>query len=215
MKESTKIKICGITRRKDLYNAIDAGANAIGLVVGVPSSPRNISLGKAQELVSQISNFTKSVLVMVPKNIQEIKEAYDIVKPDAIQIHNNLINADMIRTKKIETNLIRAINLKPKGSIESSLIQGFDAILLDTYIPGKYGGTGITQNWEFCSGIRRSIHPKKVILAGGLTPSNIQKAIKTVEPYGVDVSTGVESSPGIKDPRKIKSFINQVRELEI
>jgi phosphoribosylanthranilate isomerase len=215
MKASTKIKICGITRRKDLYNAIDAGANAIGLVVGVPSSPRNIPLGKAQELVSQISNITKSVLVMVPKNIQEIKEAYDIVNPDAIQIHNNLINADMIRTKKIEANLIRAINLKPKGSIESTLIQGFDEILLDTYIPGKYGGTGITQNWELCSEIRRSIHPKKVILAGGLNPSNIQKAIKTVEPYGVDVSTGVESSPGIKDPRKIKSFINQVREIEI
>lgn len=215
MKATTKVKICGITRRKDLYNAIDAGANAIGFVVGVPSSPRNIPLRKAQELVSRVPNFIKSVLVMVPKNIQKIKEAYDIVNPDAIQIHNNLINSDLIRTKKIESSLIRAINLKPQGSIESTLIQGFDAILLDTYIPGKYGGTGITQNWEFCSDIRRSIHPKKVILAGGLNPSNVQKAIKTVEPYAVDVSTGVESSLGIKDPRKIKSFINQVRELEI
>jgi phosphoribosylanthranilate isomerase len=215
MKATAKVKICGITRRKDLFNAVDAGADAVGFVVGVPSSPRNIPIEEAQELASQVPIFMKSVLVMVPKNIQEIEEAYEIVSPDAIQIHGNLINEDFIESKKIGTNLIRALNLESKGFIESKLTQGFKAILLDTFIKGKYGGTGVTQNWEFCGEIRRTIHPKKVILAGGLNSSNVQKAIKTVKPYAVDVSTGVESSPGLKDLRKIEFFIKKVREIEI
>ena len=214
MKAAVKVKICGITRRKYLNDAVDAGADAVGFVVGVPSSPRNIPIEEAQELVSQVPIFTKSVLVMVPKSLQEIVEAYETVNPDAIQIHGNLINADFIRLKEIGANLIRVLNMEPKGLIEPESTLGFDVILLDTYIPGKYGGTGVIQNWEFCGKIRRSIHPKKLILAGGLNPSNVQKAIQTVEPYAVDVSTGVESSPGVKDPGKIEFFIKQVREME-
>lgn len=211
MNTAVKVKICGITRRKDLYTTIDAGADAVGFVVGVPSSPRNIPIEEAQELVSQVPIFSKSVLVMVPKSLQEIVEAYETVNPDAIQLHGNLINADLIGSKEIGVNLIRAVNLEPKGVIEAETIQVFDTILLDTHIPGKYGGTGVTQNWEYCGKIKKSIHPKKLILAGGLNPSNVQKAIQAVKPYAVDVSTGVESSPGVKNPRKIKLFIKKVR----
>jgi phosphoribosylanthranilate isomerase len=209
-----RVKICGITRRKDLHDAVNAGADAVGFVIGVPSSPRSIPIEKAQELVRQVPIFSKSVLVMVPKSLQEIVEAYKTVNPDVIQIHGNLINTELIGSMKTGLTLIRALNLEPKEVNESISTHGFDSVLLDTYIPGKYGGTGVTQNWEFCGKIRRSIHPKKLILAGGLNVSNVQKAIKAVEPYAVDVSTGVESSPGIKDSRKIELFIKQVRKMK-
>jgi phosphoribosylanthranilate isomerase len=214
LKPTVKVKICGITRIKDLYDTVDAGADAIGFIVGVPSSPRNIHLKEAKELVSHIPIFTKSVLVMVPKSLQEIIEANETVNPDAIQIHGNSINMDEIGSKEIGAKLIRALNLEQKGFMDPTSTKGFDAILLDTYVPDKYGGTGQTQNWEYCGKIRRSIYPKKLILAGGLSPTNVQKAIQTVKPYAVDVSTGVESSPGIKDPRKMEFFIKQVKEIE-
>jgi phosphoribosylanthranilate isomerase len=214
LRAAVKVKICGITRRKDLNHTVDAGADAVGFVVGVPSSPRNISIEEARELARHVPIFSMSVLVMVPKSLNELVEAYEAVNPDAIQVHGNLINEETFGSIEIGCNIIKGLNLEPNHFIDPGSTQYFDALLLDTYVPGKYGGTGVAQNWEFCSKLRRTIHPKKLILAGGLKVSNVQKAIQIVEPYAVDVSTGVESSPGVKDPRKIELFIKQVREMK-
>jgi phosphoribosylanthranilate isomerase len=215
MRASVKVKICGITRSEDLIHAVDAGADAVGFVVGVPSSPRNIPIEHARKLVSQVPIFTKSVLVMVPRSLEEIIEIYEMVNPDAIQIHGDfLTNTKIDELKKIGAKQIQAIKIKSNEFVEPLSTQGFDTILLDTYVPGKFGGTGVTQNWEFCCKIRKTIHPKKLILAGGLTPLNVKKAIQVVEPYAVDVSTGVESSPGIKDPKKVEAFIERVKGLK-
>lgn len=216
MRAKVKVKICGITREKDLNHTINAGADAIGFIVGVPSSPRNISIDKAQRFASQIPVFTKSVIVMVPSSLEEIIDVFKMVETDAIQIHGDiLLDMETIRANLPRVDLIRAINVKSEvllGLSESAM--KYDAILLDTYIPGRYGGTGVTQNWSFCRKIRKTIEPQKMILAGGLNPSNVQEAIKIVEPYAVDVSTGVESSPGIKDPEKMTSFIKNARDVQ-
>jgi len=216
LRNVVKAKICGIAREEDLATALEAGADAVGFVVGVPTSPRNISLKKAEELVGKVPPFTKSVLVMVPDSLKELAEAHEMVGPDALQIHgDNLPDADSIRAEIRGASLIRAINPEPGEALEAAeATAGFDAILLDTFVPGMHGGTGVTQDWSMSRKIRQAIHPRKLILAGGLKPSNVQEAILAVKPYAVDVSTGVESSPGIKDPEKIISFIDRVREVE-
>jgi phosphoribosylanthranilate isomerase len=209
----TKVKICGITRDKDLVAALDAGADALGFIVGVPSSPRNLPLERAAELVRLVPVFTKAVLVMVPGCISEIAEAWEAVRPDALQVHGHgLPSVEEIREVAKGATLIRGIRLERGEALNNIEASAFDAILLDTFVPGKHGGTGMIHDWEASRRICRDMQPRRLILAGGLRPSNVQEAIRVVRPYAVDVSTGVESSPGVKSAEKMRDFIERVRE---
>lgn len=207
------MKICGITRIEDLTAAIDAGADAVGFVIGVPSSPRNLSLDKAKELVSLVPVFTSSVLVMVPNGLDNLVEAYEMIRPDTLQVHGDGFPCvDEIREELPGVALIRGISYDPGDEMKAfNDSAGFNAVLLDTLIPGKYGGTGLTHDWQVSGMVGKRLSPMKLILAGGLNSSNVQTAIKMVNPYAVDVSTGVESSPGIKDSEKMRIFVKRVR----
>ena len=209
----TRVKICGITRDEDLVAALDAGADALGFVVGVPSSPRNLPIKRAAELVRLTPVFTKTVLVMVPNCISEIAEAWKAVGPDALQVHGHgLPSVEEIREVVPGANLIRGIRLERGEALNNVEAAAFDAILLDTFVPGKHGGTGMIHDWEVSRRICRDMQPRRLILAGGLRSSNVQEAIRVVRPYAVDVSTGVESSPGVKSAEKMRDFIERVRE---
>ena len=209
----TRVKICGITRDEDLVAALDAGADALGFVVGVPSSPRNLPVESAAELVRLVPVFTKAVLVMVPGCISEIAEAWKAVRPDALQVHGHgLPSVEEIREVAPGATLIRGIRLEMGEALNNVEAAAFDAILLDTFVPGKHGGTGMIHDWEASRRICRDMQPRRLILAGGLRPTNVQEAIRVVRPYAVDVSTGVESSPGVKSAEKMRDFIERVRE---
>ena len=209
----TRVKICGITRDEDLVAALDAGADALGFVVGVPSSPRNLPVESAAELVRLVPVFTKAVLVMVPGCISEIAEAWKAVRPDALQVHGHgLPSVEEIREVAPGAALIRGIRLERGEALNNVEAAAFDAILLDTFVPGKHGGTGMIHDWEASRRICRDMQPRRLILAGGLRPTNVQEAIRVVRPYAVDVSTGVESSPGVKSAEKMRNFIERVRE---
>jgi phosphoribosylanthranilate isomerase len=209
----TRVKICGITRDEDLVAALDAGADALGFVVGVPSSPRNLPVESAAELVRRVPVFTKAVLVMVPGCISEIAEAWKAVRPDALQVHGHgLPSVEEIREVAPGATLIRGIRLEMGEALNNVEAAAFDAILLDTFVPGKHGGTGMIHDWKASGRICRDMQPRRLILAGGLRPSNVQEAIRVVRPYAVDVSTGVESSPGVKSAEKMRNFIERVRE---
>ena len=211
-----KVKICGITREENLTVAINAGADAVGFVVGVPSSPRNLSLGRAAELVGQVPIFTKTVLVMVPHSLEEIVEAYEAVRPDALQIHGEgTPDADLLREKMPGVSLIKGVNPELRNMSKAVNEAGaYSTLLLDTYVSGMLGGTGITQDWEVSARFKEAIRPRRLILTGGLNPTNVGEAISIVKPYAVDVSSGVESKPGLKDPVKIASFIENVRKVK-
>jgi len=213
----TRVKICGITRNEDLAAAMDIGADAVGFVVGVPSSPRNLSLERAAELAAQVPVFAKSVLVMVPRCIEEIVGAYRVVRPDVLQVHGrDLPSADEIKRAAPGAALIRGISLKRReDSMAVKEAASFDAILLDTFAPGKHGGTGMIHDWETSRRICKDVQPKRIILAGGLRPSNVQEAIRAVGPYAVDVSTGVEARPGVKSLEKMRDFVDRVREVRV
>jgi phosphoribosylanthranilate isomerase len=210
-----RVKICGITRKEDVDAAAAAGADAVGFVVGVASSPRNLSLNDAERLIRQVPPFVKSVLVTVPRSIDEF-ETYKKLNPNAIQIHGeNLHAAAPVRLRLPNTQLIGAVNvnLADALAVVSRASKLFDAVLLDSFANGRYGGTGVVHDWELSKRVKQAIHPKPLILAGGLNPKNVAEAVRTVEPYAVDVSSGVEQQPGIKDHKKIIEFIKNAKDV--
>jgi phosphoribosylanthranilate isomerase len=211
---TVKVKICGITREEDLQMVCSLGADAVGFVVGVQHSPRNLTLKKAERLIRMVPSHVKSVLVTVPKSLDETVKLHKRLKTDAIQIHGNILQQPLaLRNLLPDAYLIRATALESQGVLERIVDESkfFDAILIDTHVPGKHGGTGVTHDWNISQHVRNAIFPKPLILAGGLNPENVRRSICTVKPYGVDVSTGVESKPGIKDPVKVKAFIREAK----
>jgi len=212
---AVRVKICGITRKEDLDAAAEAGADAVGFVVGVASSPRNLSLNEAERLIRQVPPFVKSVLVTVPRSIDDFA-AYEKLNPDAIQIHGeNLHAAASVRLRLPNTQLIGAVNANLADALDviSRVSKLFDAVLLDSFVAGRYGGTGVVHDWELSKRVKQVIHPKPLILAGGLNPENVAEAVRTVKPYAVDVSSGVEQQPGIKNHQKIVEFIKNAKDI--
>jgi len=209
-----KVKICGITRNEDLFMASEAGADAVGVVVDVPSSPRNLSLDEAKKIMGNAPIFVKTVAVTVPKNLDHLIKIYEKLKPDILQIHGNNLPNIAIREKLPDAIRIRAVQAASNGVIEDAVeaANTFDAVLLDSSVSGKYGGTGKVHDWRLSKQVREAIYPKPLVLAGGLKPGNVKDAIRVVQPYAVDVSSGVESQPGIKDYGKILEFIKNVKE---
>lgn len=213
-----KVKICGITREEDLDVAVSAGADAVGFVVGVPSSPRNLTLERTEKLIKHVPIFVDSVVVTPANNLNSLFKTYEILRPDAIQIHGeNLLNASVIHEKIRDARLIKTVYVKAADAINDAVeaSSSFDAVLLDSFAQGKYGGTGVVHDWELSGRIRQMIEPKPLILAGGLKPENVEDAIRVVQPYAVDVSSGVELSPGVKDSQKVIEFIMNAEEVSI
>ncbi|MEM2319334.1 MAG: phosphoribosylanthranilate isomerase [Candidatus Bathyarchaeia archaeon] len=213
--KTVKVKICGITNEKDLEMVCGLGADAVGFVVGVPNSPRNLPLEKAKGLFRRVPIFVKSVLVTVPQSLEDLLKLYENLKPDIIQIHGEFIHETAALKEKIpDALLVRGVRVKSEWVVQEAVEAAnfFDAVHVDSWMVGKYGGTGLTHNWNVSRRIREAIHPKPLILAGGLNAENVKEAIETVKPYAVDVSTGVEAKPGVKDPVKVEAFIKNAKQ---
>ncbi len=215
---SIRVKICGITREEDLAVAVAAGADAVGFLVGVPSSPRNLTYERAEILLRQVPIFVDSVVVTAPQNIDDLVEICERLKPTAIQIHGKKhLEASEIRERIRDTRLIKTVYVKRASLSETTIkdLEVFDAILLDSFISGQYGGTGRVHDWTLSRQIKQAVAPTPIILAGGLKPENVKEAILKVQPYAVDVASGVELRPGIKDPEKVQAFVKNAKEIEI
>ncbi len=212
---TVRVKICGITRKDDLGAAAAAGADALGFVVGAPASPRNLSWEAAEQLFRQVPPFVKSVLVTVPTTVDNLVEDCRLLNPDAVQIHGeNLHNVELIREKLPSILSIRAVNACSPDVLETAAAAAkkFDAVLLDSLAEGQYGGTGSVHDWKLSRLIQRAIHPAPLILAGGLNPENVADAVRIVQPYAVDVSSGVEQQAGIKDNQKMIKFVKNAKD---
>jgi len=213
-----KVKICGIKNERDLMIAVNAGADAVGFITEVPvDSPRKISLSLACQLITQVPIFVISVLVIMPKSADEAINMIHEARPTAVQIHNALPLAELRKIRETGVRIIKTIPVSERADTKTLIDQinkfsGIvDAVLLDTAICGKTGGTGVSHNWEL-SGKVVQISGMPVLLAGGLTPSNVSEAIKCVRPYAVDTASGVETN-GKKDETKVIDFINNARML--
>jgi phosphoribosylanthranilate isomerase len=141
-----------------------------------------------------------------------------MLRPNAIQVYGeNPIDASAVREKIGDARLIKTVYVKTADAIHEAVEAScsFDAVLLDSFAKGKHGGTGAVHNWQLSRQIRQMVEPKPLILAGGLKPENVQEAIRVVQPYAVDVSSGVEISPGVKDKQKVFEFIKKAKEVSL
>lgn len=200
----TRIKMCGMTRGQDIQSACRAGVDAIGLVF-YPPSPRAVTLDQAAELSLNVSPLVNRVALFVNADEQYVREVIDATGADLLQFHGDESEEFC---QKFNKRYIKALRVKDEKTLQSLVKrhESADAILLDTYVKGVPGGTGALFNWNL---VPPSI-VGKVILAGGLTPANVGEAVRQVRPFAVDVSGGIEQSPGIKDDVKISAFMNAV-----
>jgi phosphoribosylanthranilate isomerase len=200
-----KVKICGITNAGDAMAAVDFGADALGFVF-FEGSPRCISLKDAAAIIRKLPSFITSVGVFVDESPGKIEEITSRTGIDVIQLHGN----EPPDTCCFSRRVIKAIRVKSLESLDP-LIHFKDkvsAFLLDTFTPDVFGGTGLIFNWDIAAYAKQF---GRIILAGGLTPDNIEEAITRVRPYGVDVSSGVEAGKGRKDHDKMESFIKRAK----
>ena len=204
----TRVKICGITREQDALAAVESGADALGFVFYEPS-PRHITVRRAAEIVGTLPPFVSTVALFVNADPQTIAEVVDVVGVDLLQFHGQECPEYCAQHRR---PWIRAVRVKPDTDLlaaEAEFANG-RGLLLDAYRAGVPGGTGETFDW---GRIPAQLAPV-IVLAGGLNPQNVGDAVRRVRPYAVDVSGGVEVGKGIKDPTKIKAFIEEVRSAE-
>lgn len=201
-------KICGITRVEDALAAVEAGADAIGLVF-YAKSPRAVSVEQAAEIVQALPPFVTSVGLFVNMPREQLLAVLQQVPLDLLQFHGDESPAEC---EGYGRPYIKALRVRPGEDLAAAMAPyaGARGILLDTFVEGVPGGTGAAFDWSLVpQGVA-----KPIILAGGLEAHNVAAAIRQVRPYAVDVSGGVEASKGIKDAGKIRAFVKSVRDTQ-
>jgi len=200
-----RVKICGITRSADASVAATAGADAVGMIF-YPKSPRALTnLEVAAEIANTVGPFVSTVGVFFNADKSEVERVLRRVNLQLLQFHGDE-TAEYCRS--FSRPYLKVLRVAPDANIECFAEQYPDAsgLLLDTYVEGLPGGTGKHFEWR-----RLPILPMPLIVAGGLSPVNVAEAVKATHAYGVDVASGVEASPGIKDPSKIREFIRNAK----
>ncbi|MEO8326775.1 MAG: phosphoribosylanthranilate isomerase [Nitrospirota bacterium] len=205
---SLKIKICGITNQEDADIAVREGADALGFVF-YAQSPRYVQPAIAQHIIANLPPFVVPVGVFVNHDLDMVKRLFDDCGLGLAQLHGD---ESLGFCESLQRPVIRAIRLRDRSSYlalaEWKGRMGVRGFIVDAFSDTAYGGTGHTTDWSLAGEVAKAV---PMLLAGGLTPENVQDAIRQVQPYGVDVSSGVEQSPGRKDPAKIREFIQSVR----
>ncbi len=200
-----RVKICGIRTPEAAQAAVDAGAHALGFVFA--PSPRRVTPQEAERIIRELPPFVSKVGVFVDAPRREVLEIAGVCRLDALQFHGGEA-PDYCRGW--QQQVIKAFRLQDGSVLEQMDQYDVAACLLDAYVPGRAGGTGQRCDWDLA---RQAAAPgRRIILAGGLTPDNVEQAIRQARPYAIDVSSGVETG-GIKDPDKIRSLLMTVRRL--
>jgi phosphoribosylanthranilate isomerase len=200
-----KIKICGVTRREDAFCAVDIGADALGFIF-VKSSPRYISPRDARKIIQMLPPFIVPVGVFADMAYSDVLEIVEQTSIGCVQLHGDEPPKDIA---KYPVPVVKSFRVDAAFNPEILRRYKASAFLFDTKISGKLGGTGQTFNWDIAVQAKEY---GRIILAGGLSPENIIEAIKKVQPYAVDVNSGVEESPGKKDHAKLKLLFDRIEQ---
>lgn len=202
---SVKVKICGITNVEDAQAAVAAGADLLGFVF-YDGSPRHVTVQQAAAIAHTVSPFVVRVGLFVNAPAELVSEAMSACGLQLLQFHGDETPEYCCQFGAMS---MKALRVKDAEAIRSLPEYPTDAWLLDAFVPGQLGGTGHSFNWDLA--IEAVKLGKPVFLAGGLTPENVAEAVRKVQPYGVDVSSGVESAPGKKDHAKVRAFIQAAK----
>jgi phosphoribosylanthranilate isomerase len=205
---ATRIKHCGITSLDDAHRAAEAGAWALGMIFW-ERSPRRCELDEAQAIGTALRRTLNLVGVFVNARLEEIDHAVQTAGLSHVQLHGDegpVFCGEVAR--RTGTKVIKAVRVQSRATLQAAVAFHTDFLLLDAHVEGVPGGTGRTIDWELVRGARL-VAP--VILSGGLTPDNVGAAIAVTEPYAVDVASGTETAPGVKDPARLTAFHEAVR----
>jgi phosphoribosylanthranilate isomerase len=207
MKSRTRVKFCGVTRAQDAEAAVRLGADAIGLILA-PESPRFIEAAQAAIIRRRLPPFVQAVALFRNAAADTVRRALDTLQPDLLQFHGD---EDPAFCASFGRPWLRAVPMQGGADLAVDLagwerrFAGAAALLLDAHGPGEAGGQGRTFDW------RRIRASRPFVLAGGLDAGNVAAAIQAARPYAVDVSSGIEQAPGVKDEMKMRRFIEAVR----
>lgn len=218
--EMTKVKICGITNLEDAEVAIEAGADLLGFIF-YSKSPRYVEPDTAAGIVEALNTqdarrTAQYVGVFVDEHVDRVREIIEQCKLDLVQLHGS---EPPVEVRMLQPRAYKAIRPKQRGDAEAAVATfspvmeispDRPAFLVDAYHPWKFGGTGATTDWIAAKVLAWRF---PILLAGGLTPDNVSEAIEVVEPWGVDVSSGVEAEPGKKDHAKVRAFIETAKSI--
>ena len=204
----TLVKICGITRLEDALLAVELGASSLGFVFW-PESPRYIPPSRAAEIVAALPPRIASIGVFVDQTRNFVWNAAEQVELTALQLHGHETPAF---AAALPRPVIKAVPVKDDFSLDAVMeIPRTITVLLDAHDPVKRGGTGVTIDWSVAAAVAWR---RPIFLSGGLNPGNIEEAVTRVNPHAVDVSSGVESAPGIKDPVKLRALFDAIARID-
>ncbi|WP_293027588.1 phosphoribosylanthranilate isomerase [Natronococcus sp.] len=209
----TRVKACGTTGQEDLEAAVDAGADAIGLISEVPvDTHREISPERARSLAAAAPPFVTTVLVTMPERPEEAIELVERVGADAVQLHGTLEPDEVASVREAVAATVLVV--LEAGETDAATAGAYDAVadglLVDTPAVGGGGGTGETHDWELTQELTADLD-SPLVLAGGLTPENVADAVSSVEPFAVDVASGIENAEGRTDPDAVRTFVERAK----
>lgn len=198
------VKICGITRETDALLCVDAGASAIGLNF-VPSSKRRVDAAAARRIVDVVAGRAEVIAVIADLPGGEVRRLRAATGIDWVQLHGDESPAEL---DAVLPRAFKAARIGDAADVRAAEAFGGERLLADAKVPGETGGTGVAFDWALVTDLAAR---RRLILAGGLNPENVASAVRVVRPWGVDVASGVESAPGIKDAAKVRAFIREAR----
>lgn len=202
---SIRVKICGITSLEDARCAVDAGADYLGFI-RTEASPRFVTAEQVAEITRQLPPHVRTVGVFVDSSLEDIRETLAAANLDHVQLHGE--EPPDLALQLGTGRVWRVVHLNGDGDIQSIWSYPCAAVVADTAVAGKRGGTGVVGDWSLAAKLASR---KRTVLAGGLNPENVAEAVRTVVPWCVDVSSGVEAEPGIKAPEKVRQFVRAAR----
>lgn len=202
-----RVKICGVTNERDLRAVERAGADAVGLIADVSvDTPREIPLDEAASLAAAAPPFLTTTLVTMPETVERAIETAEAVGPNAVQIHGDFAPEEFRTVREsIPAKLIAAVDADAPDRVRA-VAPAVDAVLMDSVDDAGAGGTGETHDWAATAEVAATVDAP-VVLAGGLTPGNVDEAVETVRPFAVDVASGVERTGGRKDHDALDAFV--------
>jgi phosphoribosylanthranilate isomerase len=220
-----QIKICGITNEDDAKAAVEAGADALGLNF-YPDSPRFVPPEKAVRIIEAIPDKVTKVGLFVNETADVVKKTFDTLGLDLIQLHGDetpgfliqLGNRPVMKAFRLKSQSVTPIvtylakcRAGSQPVSENRQARNLSYILIDSHIEGQYGGTGVPADWAVCAKLAQNPNIPPLVLAGGLTPDNVARAVAEVRPAAIDTASGVETSPGRKDHRLLAAFVENAR----
>lgn len=208
--KQTGVKICGITQEQQARDIITLGADALGINFW-PKSKRYIAIDDAAVWLPSLRDLTTLVAVLVNPDESTLKRLTEQPLVHILQLHGDEPPGQVAALQEQGIQVIKALQIRDRASLDQIAHFPCETILLDAYNPGLYGGAGETFPWELAVIAKDMFPDKRILLSGGLTPANVRQAIEETQPAAVDVASGVESSPGIKDLALVREFIEQAR----